>query len=1027
MAHPLAVRVGLHVGEPVVDEDDYFGISVNIAKRLCDSAEAGQIIASDVVRQLAEPRVERCFRALGALAIRGVREPLPSVEVLWRATPSSPPPPPALTTADALPFVGRDEAMRRLAGAWEQVRHGARRLVLLHGEPGVGKTRLAAEFSSAARDHGATVLYGRCDEEALLPYQPFVEALRHYVRHAPIMDLRIAARNGAGEVARLVPELHDRIPGLPTAWVDHPDTEQYRLFEAVVAMLGQASLAAPLLLVLDDLHWADRPSLHLLRHVSRAPDISSMLVLGTYRDGEVDRSDPLAETLVELRRLHRLQRIALSGLDRPSTATLVAALSGSGSTEAFLNCVHAATEGNPFFVEELVRHLAEVHAGVAGVESCPWSDRSFDEVGIPDGVREVIGRRLARLSAACCSFLTQASVLGREFPFALLPEVTGMTGETLLDALEEAVRRRVLVEVGGRSEAVYAFPHALVRETLYADLSLPRRQQAHWRAAQAIHRRREREEGGDALEVAIHCRLSGPVAEPGLLIEAAWRAGDAAAAVYAWKEAVLHWETALHAMERTGAEAPARARLLRRLGGAMFTSNLDHSRGAGCFEQALELFQQTGDELGAAKMHAHLAGQYAAHPAMVDTHRAERHLAAAAPVLSREPQSTSCGHLRVLESILAMWKLRSVDGLESSHEAMTIAEHAGDIPLWANAAGVHGWHLAAMGRLREGRELMTLAWERAHAAPHHLSAFMATVLLCGIDTICRRDVASSVRWVERELASQRALRGPVHRSVLLSALGYALALGGSHRRVEQYVPAQSSQFHVEYLVRLGAGRWEDALDFLEAAHRRAGDLGNRWYQAAEACRMGGVLRLLDRPAEAERILRSALPDGARGEGHVPLELWCRAQLALLLGEAGRRGEARRELARCGEILTNGEDWHGLAATVALAEAVVCAVEGRADDADRLFTSVAAMLREQRLPWDEAEALHLHGRMLLAQGDAQRARSREILDASYRLYDSLTAGSRWHRRVRSTVTDVVLTGRVVRPDGVRRLAAAQRDR
>ncbi|HEY2705695.1 MAG TPA: AAA family ATPase [Candidatus Dormibacteraeota bacterium] len=1013
--HALAVRIGLHAGEPILDEEDYFGTAVNVAKRLCDSAVGGQVIASDVVRALAGPRGQRLLRPMGALAIRGLRESMTTVEVVWRSAPGfALPLPVSLLTPGSSAFVGRDQVLRRLVDACDQARHGVRQLVLLSGEPGVGKTRLAAELAASAHAEGATVLHGRCDEEALLPYQPFVEALRHYVTQASTGELRAAVRGGARDAARLVPELHDRIPGQPPPGPDHPDMERYRLFESVAALLAQASVSAPLVLILDDLHWADRPTLHLLRHVMRSSEISSMLVLATCRDGEVGGSHPLLDTLVELRRVHHLRRIELTGLDRSAASALISSLAGGGSRDRLVDSLYGLTEGNPFFLEEVLRHLAE--AEPAGPVAAEPSSALLEEMGIPAGVRDVVARRLARLSPDCRSLLALASAVGREFAFALLPGLTGMDAEAILDALEEAIGRRLLVEVRGLPEPRYAFSHGLVRQTLYEGLSTPRRQRAHWRAARAVDSAGGAP-GSRALEVATHCRLAGGLADSRLVVEAASQAGDTAAAVFAWEEAARHWETALEVLDGTGGDASARARLLRRLGAAMFTSNLDYARGVACFERAMRLCEESGDHAGVAKMHAHLGGQYAANPEMTDIRRAEAHLRAAAPILARGPRGISQGYLRLAAASVALARMRSLEGLESSAEAMALADHCGDAPLWANAAAVHGWMLTADGRLDDGRKLMTRAWRVADEVHHHVSAFMATCLLCCLDSICLRDVDAGGRWAERELASQRPEHAPVHRRVLRSAVGYALALGGPHRRAERYAPSQSALFHVQYLLALGAGRWEDALRFLENARSVAADRGNRWYEAAEYCRSAAVLRLLDRPVEAEQSLRSALPVGSEDEVDVRLELWCRAQLALLLAEQGRSSEARSELDRCAGIRSHGAEWHGLGSAVSLTEAVVRAAEGRTTEADGLFESVTSLLRQQGLRWDEAEALHLHGRMLLAEGAPDRDRGLEHLETASSLYASLGANARWQHRVRAGVPgEVILRGRGARVNG-----------
>jgi len=489
----LRVRVGLHVGEPIREEHDYFGMPVVVAKRLCDHAQGGQILASDLVRRLVGSRGGHAFRDMGPLSLKGAAELLSAYEVVWEpaaeelAAPLSPgveerakplPLPPLLAAGDRTTFVGRIRELEWLRQCWERVRTGQRRLVLLTGEPGIGKTRLAAEFALAAHAEGATVLFGRSDEAAALPYQPFVEALRHYVVACPPEELRSRLGATATELAELVPELAQRLPDLPMAPTrDEPERGRHRLYDGFSTFLAKASQASPTVLVLDDLQLADRPTLLLLRHIVRSPEQSPLLILGTYRETEIVRTHPLAEILADLRRDRAFERVSLQGLDEGDVGALIGAWAGQEMPLALIQAVHELTEGNPFFIEEVLRHLAET--GAIYRRDAGWTTRlSVDEMGIPEGVRDVIGQRLSRLSEECNSILTIASVIGRQFDLDALERASDLSIDRLLNVLEEAVAARVVDEVPdmvGR----YSFSHTLVHETLYGELTTTRRVRLH--------------------------------------------------------------------------------------------------------------------------------------------------------------------------------------------------------------------------------------------------------------------------------------------------------------------------------------------------------------------------------------------------------------------------------------------------------------------------------------------------------------------------------------------------------------------
>jgi class 3 adenylate cyclase/tetratricopeptide (TPR) repeat protein len=638
---PLHLRVGASSGEATRENSDLYGPPVVEAARLCAAAAAGQILVSDVVRALARGR-GHTFTSVGELTLKGLPEPVVACEVKWEAlAPAAGVPlPPRLAATPALGLFGRSAEQAVLAKAWSQAKEGQRHLVLLAGEPGIGKTRLAVEMARAAHADGATVLFGFCDEDVTLPYRPFVEALRHYVAHAPDDVLAAHVRAHQGELARLVPELRARVTDLPAPQVAEAETERYLLFEAVAGLLGAASQDAPIVLVFDDLHWAGAPELLLLKHIIRSAEPMRLLIIASYRDTDLTRTHPLTSMLADLRRESGVERLALRGLDDAAVVALVQAAAGHDLPEAGIALAHALhheTEGSPFFITEILRNLSE--SGAVVHEGERWTYKGdIAALGIPEGVKDVIGRRLGRLSEATNKVLSLAAVIGRQFDLALLTRVaTGIVGcaprtegagvgsgedgaqsapydrdiaseDAILDALDEATAAALVAEVPGEPEH-YSFSHALIRTTLYEELSSARRARLHRKVGEALEALAGATPGARIDELAHHWLAAAQVADAAKAIGYARQAGDRALTGLAYEAAAAHYERALAVLEATDRDGELlRCDLLLALGAAQ--RNAGDTRFRETMTGAAALARRHGDahRLGVAALGSGLPG-----------------------------------------------------------------------------------------------------------------------------------------------------------------------------------------------------------------------------------------------------------------------------------------------------------------------------------------------------------------------------------------------------------------------------------
>jgi ABC-type branched-subunit amino acid transport system substrate-binding protein/tetratricopeptide (TPR) repeat protein/streptogramin lyase len=455
-------------------------------------------------------------------------------------------------------FVGRERELGELLRGLEAASSGRGGLFLISGEPGIGKSRLTDELAARAREGGAAVLVGRCWEAGgAPPFWPWIQALRARVRARDPELLRAELGLGASDLAQIVPELHELLPDLPDPPALDADAARFRLFDAAASFLRTTAREQPLLLVLDDLHAADEPSLLLLRFVARELEASRLLVLGAYREVDPTLAEPLAATLTELAREPVTRTLALTGLAAPDIGRFIELSTSYTPPTSLVEGVYAETEGNPLFVGEIVRLLV-AEGRLDGAED--------SRLPIPPTIREVIRRRLRHVSGECYRFLTFASVLGREFELEPLATVAGVEREPLLGLLEEGVVEHVVSRVPG-TDSRLRFAHVLIRDALYHGLPPDRRTALHAEFGTALERLYGAEVEGHLAELAHHFIHAGSVGRAralGYAVRAARQAMDQ----LAYEEAVRLYHVALEALDLDGGDPSVRCELLLALGDA---------------------------------------------------------------------------------------------------------------------------------------------------------------------------------------------------------------------------------------------------------------------------------------------------------------------------------------------------------------------------------------------------------------------------------------------------------------------------
>jgi DNA-binding CsgD family transcriptional regulator len=761
--------------------------------------------------------------------------------------------PASLRHSSALPFVGRSAELEKLRTLVPRAAGEGLRIVLLGGEPGSGKSRLVREFAAEAAEDETLVLYGACDPVVQAPYGPFAEALERLPEELDPNEVSAALGAGAVALSRLVLDLpvdDSRAQAAPPA---DPDTERHRLHTAVADLLELIGREAPVLLAIEDAHWADGSTLLLLRHLARAAGTARALVLVTFRDTEAEMPDALIEALADLRRSDQVVRIRLRGLSEDEITDFVASAS-EGEVGADLpelaNAISELTGGNAFLMCELWRALVETGA-IEVVDGAVLLRRPIAELGTPESVREVVSQRLARLSPETTELLELAATVGNEFDLEIVRRASGLDEHELLGALDEAVRSGLAEELSGH-RLTYRFTHELVRRAVFDRLTALRRAELHLRVGEA----REAASGRSAralADLAHHFTAAAPLAGTARAIEYNRLAAAAATDAVAYGEAARCLRTAL---DLGIDDDPERAELLLELG--------DMANRAGRSVEAIRAFESAADiarELGDATLLSRAAiGFEAAHwrPGVIAD--AASLLEEAALALGDERSTLRVGLLSGLARALNMQGEQAL-GASVRDSAITLARQLNDRVGLANV-------------------LMGAYWSRGTTSLDEILKMLTEAKALG-EEMGNIDV-------QTEATAWR-----VATFIALGDLSLASREVASQLRMAQ-VSAQPFQIHVaehyRSAISLATGRLEDAEDAAHRSHEAGRLLTGRDASGIYGIQIFSLRREQGRLVELAPVVRVLAASG-RDTGP-----W-RPGMVALLTELGMEQEARLQLER----------------------------------------------------------------------------------------------------------------------------------
>ena len=853
---PLRVGIGLHAGETIAYDDQFVGSAVNIASRIAGKASAGELLISDTLRGLVRTSRSIAMSDRGALDLKGVAEPIRAWVVDWReAEPVAALEPTVAPTRDRLAapsgqflcpvVVGRAAEISRVVAALAQAKSGHGQTVVLAGEAGVGKSAFVRRAHEQATAEDFRILVGLTHQsDAGLPYAPFISAVRSGFRGLDRDELGRVLQRSAPDLAQLFPEL-GRLGRAEAA----TGIERHRLAVAFQHLFRAFAREAPVLLVLEDMHWADEASLELLRHVARELRDSRVAILATYRSDEMHRRHPLLHALAELQRERVTTEILLKRLTPDETKEVIRATFAQSDpnvkvSDEFRDAIYARSEGNPFFTEELLKAVVE-SGGVYFDTQSGWQRKPIDELEIPGSIREAVRARIDRLSDDARQTLAAASVIGQRFAFDLLRLVRGLDDATLEAHIRQLIDEQLANEVDGGGDE-YAFRHALTREVVYDDLLVRERKRLHRSVAEGLAAARDT---APAL-LAHHLLEAGELA---LAVPALLRAGDHAMRADAPREAAAHYARAVE----IGLPDAELASVIERQAEAY--QPFDTALSIKTAQEAVALYRQLGDRRGQSRM-LRLEGRGHFYEARQEL--SEERTQESIDVLSGE----QCVELaRAIAQLAGQLMTRAAmeEAIPQAERAIEMGERLGDAWTLANALITYGSALRGergLAFLRRGLDVALQGGihEAAQRAYNNLQISL---------------IETAASATERAALVEEGLEHAHRHGHEEAGLSYLLSMKSG--------------------LEFGAGDWDQMLATVGRMY--GSSVVYRWALIFRAW----VTTARDGPAAALPIYAEL---ASRAGGDAGALIVTRAVLAAGLAQAGQLDEARAQLATVSEMI-----------------------------------------------------------------------------------------------------------------------------
>ncbi len=596
------------------------------------------------------------------------------------------PRPPALKE---IQLINRVEEMGVLRELVDRAVHGEGGVVFLYGEAGIGKTRLARELGGYARLLGMQVLSGRCPAlfrmDGVPPYVLWKEVIKNYLEVCTPEQLYKVIGYYPGEVSKLVPELQQKLRAVPQSLPISPEHERDRLFEAVSQFVTNISKDTPLLVVLDDLQWTDQSSLLLLHYLARGISKESLLLLGAYRDTDIDERHPLSPVLTELNRERLLQSVPLERLSFEDAADMIKRiLEQEDVPRAFCELVYEKTRGNPFFVEEVIKSLKEEEAIYR--EENKWKIKEVSRIEFPKTVKDVIKRRIGRLGDECQHVLTMASFVGKDFSFEAIRGVTGVEEDKLLELLEKMLKTDLIKQRVIRGEDVCSFADIIVRDVVHDEVSPLRHRKLHGAVGSALEKVYAKKIDEHLGELAYHFLECG---DKNKALDYFLKAGEKAAKIYANNEAISYFQSALELLEEKEGKLQEKGHVLERLGDIQKLVG-EYDACMKYWGNALLLWKQLYEKGKASRVHRKMANAF--WDEMGDVKKAKEHHDKALKILETDPESVE---LASLYEDMAHMYYRT----EDMTKALSWAEKALELAKKLNAFEVVAGSYASLGTI----------------------------------------------------------------------------------------------------------------------------------------------------------------------------------------------------------------------------------------------------------------------------------------------------------------------------------------